>query len=273
MADAQPVELKKLSRKECWRMVNEACVEALKIAVDRIFNHPFTQELKAGTLPIECIRGWVLNSYAWALEINMSAPYKYYLFNDLLNQKVDLLELLADKYADEFATPGRGGHQRTMDTLGKALGLSPKEMQEYQQLPAMRGMLDSTVWSNEVSLRLGMSIAEEWLGHWCALWFESLTGRYGLSEEEAFYFRLHAEADSLADHRGGESIGHEIMGHGQSHRYVAVRLLEDGLLNPEEMRQMVMRSAGADSYINFLDALYYTYHPAKKLSEIEQSRS
>jgi pyrroloquinoline quinone (PQQ) biosynthesis protein C len=272
MAGVEPVEIKRPGRKECWKMVNEACDEALRTAKGRIFAHPFTQELKAGTLPVGCIRGWLLNSYAWALEINMSAPEKYYRFNDLLSQKMDLLTMLADKYADEFASPGRGGHQRTMDILGRAIGLDPKEMQEHKQLPAMRGMLDSTVWGNEVSLRLGMSIAEEWIGEWCAVWFESLTRYYGLSESEAYYFRLHAEADSLGDHEAGSAIGHEIMGHGQSHRYLAVRMLEDGLLSPEEMRQMVMRSAGADSYVDFLDAVYQTYHPAKKLSEIEQTR-
>jgi pyrroloquinoline quinone (PQQ) biosynthesis protein C len=117
-----------------------------------------------------------------------------------------------------------------------------------------------------------MSIAEEWIGEWCAIWFESLIKYYGLSESEAYYFRLHAEADALGDHEAGSAIGHEIMGHGQSHRYLAVRMLEDGLLTPEEMRQMVARSAGADSYVNFLDALYDTYHPERKFSDIEQTR-
>lgn len=263
---------KKLSRKECWKLANEAFDEALRLAHDRLFNHPFTQELKAGTLPIECIRGWLLNSYAWALEINSSAAYKYYLFSDLLNQKVDLMTMLADKRGDEYATPGKGGHQRTMDTLGKALGLSSQEMQEYRQLPAMRGMLDAIVWGNESSLRLGMSLAEELLGQWCALWFQSLTKQYGLTAEEAFYFHLHAEADSLSDHQSGVAIGHEIMGHGQSHRYLAVRMLEDGMVGPEEMRQMILRQASLDSYLNFLDAIYYTYHPTKGVSDVEQSR-
>ena len=271
MARTEIVQRTKLGRKECWKIVNEVCDQALKTARDRIFSHPFTLELKEGTLPIECIRGWLLNSYAWALEINMSAPKKYYRFNDLLNENVDLLAMLADKYADEFAAPGRGGHQRTMDTLGKALGLDTKEMLEYKQLPAMRGMLDATVWGNEVG-RLGMSIAEEWLGHWFALWFESLTKHYGLSEEEAYYFRLHAEADSLGDHRSGETIGHEVMGHGQSHRYLAVRLLENGLLTSQEVRDMILRSSGVDSYLNFLDTIYYSYHPSKRLSDVEQSR-
>lgn len=263
----------KLSRQECWKLVNEVCDTALKISLERILNHPFTQELKAGSLPIECIRGWVLNSYAWALEINMSAPDKYYRFNDLLNEKVDLLTMLADKYADEFASPGRGGHQRTMDTLGRAVGLDPEEMQAHRQLPAMRAMLDATVWGNEVGMKLGMSIAEEWLGGWCALWFESLTKHYGLTAEEAYYFQLHAEADSLSDHQGGETVGHKVMGHGQSHRYVAVRMLEDGLMTPEEVKNMILRSAGADSYVNFLDAIYYTYHPEKNISDVEQTRS
>lgn len=272
MAVSASREQKGLSRKECWKVVNEVFDEALRVARDHLFNHPFTQELKEGRLPIECVRGWLLNSYAWALEINSSAAYKYYLFNDLLNQKVDLLTMLADKRGDEYATPGRGGHQRTMDTLGKALGLDPKEMQAYQQLPAMRGMLDAIVWGNEVSQRLGMSLAEELLGQWCALWFQSLTKHYSLTAEEAFYFHLHAEADSLSDHQSGEAIGHEIMGHGQSHRYLGVRMLEDGLVAPEEMRQMVLRQANLDSYLNFLDAVYYTYHPTKGISDVEQSR-
>ena len=261
----------KLDRMECWKIVNEECDQTVKMAVERISNHTFTVELKEGKLPVECIRGWLLNSYAWALEINMSAPKKYYRFNDLLNENVDLLAMLADKYADEFATPGRGGHQRTMDTLGEALGLDTKEMLAYRQLPAMRGMLDATVWANEVG-RLGMSIAEEWLGHWFALWFESLTKHYGLTEDEALYFAMHAEADSLAEHQSGESIGHEVMGHGQSHRYLAVRLLEDGLLTTQEVKEMIFRSAGIDSYLNFLDAIYFSYHPTKQLSELEQSR-
>lgn len=273
MAVAEPVTEKKLSRKECWQMVNQAVDEAIRIAHDRVFNHPFTQELKAGTLPMECIRGWVLNSYAWALEINMSLPNRYYLFNDMLNQKTDLLELLADRYADEFVAPARGGHQRTLDALGKGVGLDPKDLQEYKQLPAMRGMLDAAVWGNVVNLRFGVANAfEEWFGNWCALWFESLTKHYGLSEEAAFYFRLHSEADSFGPHSSGEAIGHEVMGHGEGNRYITVRVLEEGLVQPEELQEMVMGASSLESYINFLDAVYYTYHPTKGLSDVEQAR-
>lgn len=273
MAVAEPVMGKKLTRKECWQIVNEAVDESIRIAHDRVLKHPFTLELKAGTLPIECIRGWVLNSYAWALEINMSLPNRYYLFNDMLNQKTDLLELLADRYADEFATPDRGGHQRTLDALGKAVGLDPKDLQEYQQLPAMRGMLDSAVWGNVVNLRFGVgNTFEEWFGSWCRLWFESLTKNYGLSEEEAFYFRLHSEADSVGYHSGGEAIGHEVMGHAEGNRYITVRMLEEGFVQPQELREMMARLSSVDTYINFLDALYYTYHPTKGLSDVEQTR-
>lgn len=273
MAVAEPIKEGKLNRQECWRIVNEVYDEAVKLACRSVFDHPFTRELKAGTLPLECIRGWILNSYAWALEINMSLPEKYYLFSDALCQKTDLLELLADKYADEFATPGRGGHQRTLDTLGQAVGLGCAEMQEYKLLPAMRAMLDSTVWNFEVSHELGIgNVLEEWFGHWCALWFESLTKHYGLSDEGAFYFRLHSEADSRDSHAGGEAIGHEVMGHAQGNRYMTVRALEDGRVKPDHLRQAVMGAASVDSYLNFLDAVYYTYHPSKRLSDVELTR-
>jgi pyrroloquinoline quinone (PQQ) biosynthesis protein C len=273
MAIAEIREQKKLSRQEYWKMVNQVVDDALKVAYERVFSHPFTQELKAGTLPIECIRGWVQNSYAWALEINMSLPRRYYLFNDMISQKTDLLALLADRYADEFATPTRGGHQRTLDALGKPLGLDPKEMQEYQQIPAMRGMLDGIVWSNEVNLQFGVgNIFEEWFGKWCALWYQSLIQHYGLSESAAFYFRLHSEADSFGEHSGGEAIGHEVMGHAEGNRYITVRMLEEGLVRPEELPELVQRTGSVETYINFLDAVYHTYHPTKKLSDVEQTR-
>ncbi len=261
-----------MDRKECWKIVNEGFDEAMKIARERLFNHSFTQELKAGTLPIECIRGWVLNFYAYALETNSAAAYQYYLCNDFLNEKIDLLPLLADKRGDEFATPGPGGHQRTMDSLGKALGLDLREMQEHKQLPAMRARHDSAVWSYGLRQRLGAGIGEELFAEWCALWFESLTKHYGLTKEDAYYFSLHAEADSFSDHRSGEAIGHEIMGHSQSVRYIAVRMLEDGLVSPEEFRQGTLRQANIEDNLNFLDAVLHTYHPARRLSDVEQTR-
>jgi pyrroloquinoline quinone (PQQ) biosynthesis protein C len=267
MAIQEATQDGKLTREECWKMVNEAVNGALKEAFEKIFTHPFTQELKDGTLPMECIRGWLLNTYAWSLEINMSLPYRYHM----LNQRPDLLELLADRYADEFVTPVRGGHQRTLDALGKALGLEKKELHEYRPLAAMRSMLDSNVWALEVNLQFGIgNTTEEWFGKWCWIWYQSLTKHYGISEEGAYYFRLHSEADNFGEHEGGETIGHEVMGHAEGNRYITVRMLEDGFVKPEGLKELVLRSSSVERYLSFLDAVYYTYHPAKKLSELEQ---
>lgn len=266
-------EGKKLSRDECWKLVNEAVDAAIKFAHERVFTHPFTQELKAGTLPMECIKGWMLNSYAWALEINMSLPYQYYLFHSMLSQRTDLFELLSDRYADEFSSPVKGGHQRMMDALGKALGIELKELKEYQQIPAMRGMLDANVWNLEVNTQFGVAnTTEEWYGKFCGLFFESLTKNYGISKEDAHYFAEHAEADAYGDHEAGKTIGHEVMGHAEGNRYITVRLLEDGLVQREGLRETILRMSTGEPYANFLDAIYYTYHPDKKLSDLEQTR-
>jgi pyrroloquinoline quinone (PQQ) biosynthesis protein C len=191
----------------------------------------------------------------------------------MLSQKTDLLELLADRYADEFVTPVRGGHQRTLDALGKALGLDPREMQEFKQIPAMRGMLDSAVWGNEVKLTFGVgNTFEEWFGTWCGVFFQSLVKHYGLSEEEAYYFQLHSEADAFGEHAGGEAIGHGVMGHAEGNRYITVRMLEEEQIRPEDLGDVALRASSIDSYIGLLDALYYTYHPAKRLSDVEQAR-
>ncbi len=264
---------KKLSREECWKLVNEAVDAAVKFAHERVFTHPFTLELKAGTLPMECIKGWLLNSYAWALEINMSLPYQYYLFHSMLSQRTDLFELLSDRYADEFASPVKGGHQRMMDTLGKALGIELKELKEYQQIPAMRGMLDANVWNLEVNTQFGVAnTTEEWYGKFCGLFFESLTKNYGISKEDARYFGEHADADAYGDHEAGQTIGHEVLGHAEGNRYITVRLLEDGLIQSEGLRETILRMSTGEPYANFLDAIYYTYHPDKKLGDLEQTR-
>ncbi len=271
MALQETNQEKRLSREECWELVNESVNAALKQAFEQIFTHPFTQELKDGTLPMECIRGWLLNTYAWSLEINMSLPYRYYLFNHMLNQRPDLLELLADRYADEFVTPVRGGHQRTLDAFGQAIGLDRKTLHEYKPLAAMRSMLDSTVWALEVNLDFGIgNTTEEWFGKWCWIWYQSLTKNYGLSDNGAYYFRLHSEADNFGEHEGGEVIGHEVMGHAEGNRYITVRMIEDGFVKPDEIKGLVLRSSSVERYLSFLDAVYYTYHPAKKVGEVEQ---
>jgi len=134
-------------------------------------------------------------------------------------------------------------------------------------------MLDANVWSLEVNTQFGIAnTTEEWFGKWCALWFESLTKNYGISKEGANYFELHSEADAYGEHEAGAAIGHEVMGHAEGNRYITVRLLEDGLVQREGLRETVIRMSSVEPYLNFLDAIYYTYHPDKKLSDLEQTR-
>ena len=64
---------RRYSSAEAQKIVDEAWEFALKDAFKRIWEHPFTRELEAGTLPIEIVRGFICNWYTAAQEINAAS--------------------------------------------------------------------------------------------------------------------------------------------------------------------------------------------------------
>jgi pyrroloquinoline quinone (PQQ) biosynthesis protein C len=263
-AASDPVGPRRYSREEARRIVDETWDLALADAFKRVWEHPFTQELDAGTLPIECVRGFVCNWYTAAQEINAASAAGYYASRPFYALYPDLDESRAEGIADEFTAPGPGGHQRTIEGVASALGIGRDELVHYPLIPEARAYLDTLVGFLAYSRGGGdgININEERLAEWFKIWSRSLVENYGLTEEDVFYFTMHAEADARGEHFGGPTIGEDVMGHADRNREVAVRTLEAGMGPADPLRVWVqIAKSGTDMFLLLLDGCYHRYYP------------
>ncbi|MPZ14180.1 MAG: hypothetical protein GEU73_07100 [Chloroflexi bacterium] len=191
---------------------------------ERVLDHPMIRALTAGTLPREAIQAYLRNWYTFALDVNalMGAQYRQRL--DILKLDSEVEALTVDKIADEYTHPGRGGHIRTVERLGTALGVSRDEMVHAHLIPEARAWTDWVIYrvlaATPAEDAAGTAV-EECFSQFAQAWRDALTIHYGISRADVEYFSLHHEADSQ-EHAEG------VMGHGDSARYRLRRLLERG---------------------------------------------
>jgi pyrroloquinoline quinone (PQQ) biosynthesis protein C len=261
---------RRYSLKEAGRIVDQAWEISLKDAFKRVWEHPFTRELEAGTLPIEVIRGFICNWYTAAQEINASSASGFYFNRHLCSQIPEMEQARAEGTADEFTAPGPGGHQRTIEGVASALGISREKLIYYPLIPEARAYLDNLVCVLTEPGRAGsINIHEERLAEWFKIWSRSLVAHYGLKPQDIFYFTMHAEADSGGQHYGGPVIGEDVMGHADRNRYIARRILEAGLGPPDPLRfwPEIMRW-GTDMFLLLLDGCYERYYPQARSKQV-----
>ncbi len=256
---------RRYSREEAQKIADETWEVGLKDAYKRIWEHPFTRELEAGILPIEVIRGFICNWYTAAQEINASSAFGFFFNRQLYNQIPDLEEMRAEGTADEFSAPGPGGHQRTIETVARALGISREELINYHLIPEARAYLDNLVCIlAEPGRGGGININEERLAEWFKIWSRSLVENYGLTQTDVYYFTMHSEADSRGEHFGGPVIGDDVLGHADRNRYIAVRMLEEGLGPPDPLRVWhQIAKSGTNMFLLLLDGCYERYYPKR----------
>jgi hypothetical protein len=126
--------------------------------------------------------------------------------------------------------PKPPGHVLVMLQTAEALGLNKDEILREPMLPECRAILDfkrQLMWEGTVAEWWFSMLTEEPIGHWAAMWFKTLTTKYGFTKEQAIYFSTHEEAD-LKEHEDG------VMGHGSFNRLVMQRILEDGYADTRE---------------------------------------
>jgi pyrroloquinoline quinone (PQQ) biosynthesis protein C len=256
---------RKMSREKAQQIVDVIWKEVLDFHVRKVWDHPFNKELAAGTLPIEMIKAYCIHQWHWALEINNAIPYGYNADRSIYRRLPDVEEFVFDKAADEFGTPGPGGHQRMVDKLIEACGYTREETARFKCLPEMRAFIDH--WCMLLAQgRLGQTIlvGETWIPEWRKVWVKSLTTHYGFRRDALIYFSSHIEADS-EDHRGGDAIGRDVMSHSTGNKWVVVRALEEGLA-PEnyEVAWRERGNAQVYGYLMWFDALYDHYDPRIK---------
>jgi pyrroloquinoline quinone (PQQ) biosynthesis protein C len=174
-----------------------------------IYQHPFMQALETGTLSRERIRGFVVNHYTFALEINTVKAQAYHRLLPFLKRHQDIYDLVAEQLADELTHPGPGGHIRMKVPLLEAFGATEAEAIECILIPEARALVDSrvrTYLEAPIAEAYASSLSEQQVGEWFGRWFKALTTHYGLTREQATYFDTHYEADTQ-EHDGGTAHG------------------------------------------------------------------
>ncbi|HEY8694168.1 MAG TPA: iron-containing redox enzyme family protein [Chloroflexota bacterium] len=222
---------------------------------EKVFGHPFVQELSAGRLPRKKLVGFVANWFTYAWEVNTAIAASYHKNLWFLKRHMDVHDLVTDKIGDELVNPGPGGHIKLVIKLGEALGLSYQALAEQRLLPEARANLDMAVrLLNEgpYAESIAFLMKEKQFGTLAQKFFQALTTHYGLSADQAEYFDVHHAAD-LEEHEG-------VMAHGQSSAYTLEVILRDGY-QPERPGWDLDYAAelGVDAMALLLDGVYRRY--------------
>lgn len=190
---------------------------------EKINRGEFMTRLRAGTLPLPCLRRFFKDWSLFSIEVVALNAVSYYVHLPFFVDNYDLFPAFSDKIAEELIAPKPPGHILILLETAKALGLSKEEMFEQPASAPGRAISDycRRVFQDGSIIELWSAHAyEETLAHWSQQWGKALVSHYGLSTRDAIYFTAHAEAD-LVQHE-------ERMGHGPMNRLILQRIIEQG---------------------------------------------
>jgi len=199
--------------------VNKKVVQRWK---ERVTDGPFMRPFLEGKLPMPAIKLFFKNWGNFTVEINTLVSVSYHKHIGFFKRHPDLMGPLGVKIADEFIHPKPPGHVLVM--------LQTDQILREPMLPECRAILDfkrQLMWEGTVAEWWFSMLTEEPIGHWSAMWFKTLTQKYGFTKQQAVYFSTHEEAD-LKEHEDG------VMGHGSFNKLVMQRILEDGYADCRE---------------------------------------
>lgn len=219
-----------LSPDEAKAFVDQLNQKVIQRWKERITDGPFMKPFLEGKLSKAAIKLFFKNWGNFTVEINTLVACSYHKHIGFLKRHPDLMAPLGVKIADEFIHPKAPGHVLVMLQTAEALGLTKDEIMREPMLPECRAILDfkrQLMWEGTVAEWWFSMLTEEPIGHWSAMWFRTLTQKYGFTKQQAVYFSTHEEAD-LKEHDDG------IMGHGSFNKMVMQRILEDGYADCRE---------------------------------------
>jgi pyrroloquinoline quinone (PQQ) biosynthesis protein C len=183
----------------------------------------FMTRLRAGTLPLPCVRRFFKDWGLFSIEVVALNAVSYYVHLPFFVENYDLLPALCDKVAEELISPKPPGHILILLETANALGLSKEDLFEQPASAGGRAISDycRRVFQDGSIIELwGAHVYEETLGYWSKQWANALVTHYGMNKRQTVYFTAHAEAD-LVQHENH-------MGHGPLNRMILQRILEQG---------------------------------------------
>ena len=230
MSTAAPKLGVKMSPADAKAYIDETDKKVIQRWKERVTQGPFMSKFLEGTLPMSAIKLFFKNWGNFTVEINTLVSVSYHKHIGFFKRHSDLMGPLGAKIADEFIHPEPPGHVLVMLQTAEALGLTRDEILREPMLPECRAILDfkrQLMWEGTVAEWWFSMLTEEPIGYWSAMWFKTLTEKYGFTQQQAVYFSTHVEAD-LKEHEDG------VMGHASFNKIVMQRILEDGYADCRE---------------------------------------
>ncbi|HEX9143404.1 MAG TPA: hypothetical protein VGA09_03970, partial [Candidatus Binatia bacterium] len=133
---------KRLSPPEADAVIAQLKSYVLGLADRWIFKGRFHRDLASGALPMEAIKIFWQNWYAFVAEINNFHGVAYQRHLPFFKRHPELQKHFANHVADEMIHPTPPGHIRIVLEQGKNFGLSESEMIDYEMLAECRAFLE-----------------------------------------------------------------------------------------------------------------------------------
>src|ERR1043166_5589936 len=96
---------------------------------DKKINHgAFMTQLRAGTLPVPCLRRFFKDWGLFSIEVVALNAVSYYVHLPFFVRNYDLLPAFTEKIAEELISPKPPGHTLILLETAAALGLSREEL-------------------------------------------------------------------------------------------------------------------------------------------------
>src|SRR6185503_20089818 len=102
----------------------------------------FMTQLRAGTLPLPCLRRFFKDWGLFSIEVVALNAVSYYVHLPFFVRNYDLLPAFTDKIAEELVSPKPPGHTLILLETANALGLSKEELFEQPASAPGRAISD-----------------------------------------------------------------------------------------------------------------------------------
>jgi polyhydroxyalkanoate synthesis regulator phasin len=182
MSNVTPQLGVKMSSNDARAYIDEVNKKVIQRWKERVTQGPFMSKFLEGTLPMSAIKLFFKNWGNFTVEINTLVSVSYHKHIGFFKRHPDLMAPLGVKIADEFIHPKPPGHVLVMLQTAEALGLTKDQVLREPMLPECRAILDfkrQLMWEGTVAEWWFSMLTEEPIGHWSALWFKTLTEKYG----------------------------------------------------------------------------------------------
>jgi pyrroloquinoline quinone (PQQ) biosynthesis protein C len=206
------------------RRIGELALLANRLFDEKVVGHRFIREMRAGTLPLEAIKEFMISYYNFIRDFTPLVPGLLYRFLPFLKRHPEIERTLMGLTVEELGRPGPGGHIKLFDDLLGYFGVTPAEALDWELIPEARAYVDFTVrvareapW---VELWSWFLIEEPYGRDLMPAFHQALSRHYGFNPAQLVYFQTHHEADTQEHEEG--------MAHGEMNKYFLRVALEEG---------------------------------------------